>query len=169
MTTISVECECGRKSRIVARGIDPYASSLPVLFELMCRVKPYTVAEHGCGYYSTGLFCADARRLVSFHEDMDPGWASKIMATYPRAVAVLKEGFAWRLKEWAELVYIDGGTGARAKWLQVALSGYAKVVVAHDWEDPAYGWANVPFDFNRWRVRVHKEFRPWTAVFERKS
>lgn len=145
--------------------MEPTATHLPILRELLARPGIRTVLEFGCGHYSTQAFL-DAGCVLTSIEMQNEEWYQRIKPGHPDLRLCLGP-FDWRKETLADrydLIFVDGHGDSRWDCLTWA-KDHTDLIVAHDTEHPYYCWGKA--DMSGFRETIHQERSPWTTVWER--
>jgi len=133
--------------------------------------SPKTVLEFGCGEYSTGFFVGQGASVTSV-EMQDEGWAEKVKGMYPDVNMVVCLGKdSWQelaYEERYDLIFVDGHGGSRPECVNWA-KDHTDIIVAHDTQEPWYGWERVDLNPEEWEIWMNVTVEPWTTVFVRRE
>lgn len=147
--------------------MDPTATHLPILSNMLAKHGFKRVLEFGCGLFSTKFFIEHGCELTSV-EMQNEDWMRKVHDVFPGADIRLALGpDAWRgldLDGRFDLIFVDGHGDSRPECMEWAKE-HTDLIVAHDTEHPYYGWDRA--DMAGFIKTEYKDMPPWTTVWER--
>jgi hypothetical protein len=146
-------------------------SHLPVLKRVIEEHKPRTVFEFGMGDGSTPLFIEHCRQVVSV-EMQSLSWYVELVGKYeadnwaPICLPCPRCGIYFLTGgQTFDLVFVDGHGDTRPEQIRAA-SEKTDLIIAHDTEEPSYGWGRV--NMPGWKETTYKDHPTWTTVYERR-
>jgi hypothetical protein len=152
-----------------AQQMDVYSTHIPVLEQTLDYLNPVTVVEFGPGNYSTALF-ADACQNVLTIEMQSNEWYESIVNRYKGrdSVSIVKSlspiDFVYLdYPENIDMVFVDGHGSSRPAVINF-FADRAATIIAHDTEQPTYGWDKVRLP-TAYHCYTCKKFSTFTTVY----
>ncbi len=150
-------------------SLDPTATHLPILREILATGKVKKVLEFGCGLFSTKQF-VDAGCEVTAIEMQNEDWYRRVKDALPSVNLHLCLGpMAWKelpLDDRYDLIFVDGHGDSRPDCMMWA-KDHTDLIVAHDTEHPYYQWERA--DMSGFVKKVHDGLSPTTTTWTRNS
>jgi predicted O-methyltransferase YrrM len=148
--------------------LDPTATHLPILRDLLKCGGIKTVLEFGCGMYSTKAFLDAGCELTSI-EMQSESWFSLAQSLYPgHDIRLALGAYEWQtldLKPRYDLIFVDGHGDSRPDCMEWA-KYHTDLIVAHDTEHPYYKWDRA--DMSGFNKEVFSAVIPHTTVWTRR-
>ena len=147
--------------------MEPTATHLPILHDLLKYGGIKTVLEFGCGVYSTSTFISAGCELTSV-EMQSEKWYELVKQMHPQADIRLALGpFAWQSLEYKpryDMIFVDGHGDSRPDCMEWA-KARTDIIVAHDTEHPYYQWDRA--NMSGFRKEVYDAIIPHTTLWTR--
>ena len=146
-----------------------YRTHLPVLNHILSTVNIKRVIEFGPGNFSTPLFVSKCERVQCI-EMQSEEWYKIVKEkngqhdNFSVTCSLSAKGFYdLHYINNVDLVFCDGHVETRPEVINF-FEDKSPIIVAHDTEDPIYGWERVKLNYHYSRFD-YKKARPYTSVF----
>lgn len=157
---------------------DVFSTHLPTLEAIADHFGPALgpVIEYGPGLYSTKLLLRTAALLVSVEQgqnvpdSVNRQWLDRIRESYLGGcnwmllVTPAVDGWRDLVMPAANLVFVDGRGQTRVDIVLRHMSEGYRTIVAHDTEEPSYGWSRIATP-KGYREIQHRQNVPWTTTW----
>ena len=150
---------------------NPFATHVPVLKAILAAADIKTVVEFGPGHYSTDLFVKAGCKVLAI-EQQNYAWFDRINREYedddqvqvlwlpaPADGPAHLAGMSGKI----DLVFVDGEQYSRVLCIEAAFKK-TSIIIAHDTEDPRYGWDKLKVP-KRWKTQDFVKLTPITTVW----
>lgn len=156
---------------ISMENIDLYSTHLELLnkiFEIKGNFN--NIVEFGMGNYSTPTLIDNSKNCISI-EMQSEEWFNlvnlkfKDLKSWSGIKSIGPFGF-YNLEypEKIDLVFVDGHGDSRPECINFMIDKGCDIIVAHDTEQPTYGWDRIKVD-NKYKRFDFKKHKSWTSLW----